>query len=457
MVTFLAFLLVLGVLVTFHEWGHYLAARACGVRVERFSIGFGGALFSHTDKNGTVWQLAPIPLGGYVKMLDKYDASMPEAWRTQSFQAQSVQKRMFIVAAGPVANILLAILLYTLVSLLGIQVLKSSIGTVLPNSPADEIGLSSGETITKIGNDEVSHWREVAQTFMEAQARGKDFVIETAQGSHTIHIANLPQDTNTPELFGIMPQKLLPQIAELEQGGAAQIAGLQVGDKITAINGQRIVAWHDLHRVLQDLQQPDQKLSAGKPKTQISGGQNLQVEVQRNGKTLIFSLTAPVETLGGIKRARLGFFPSSDEAWLASLQFTQRTTLFSALIFGIERSFRDMKSSLTMIGAMIAGRVGTENLGGPVAIANLAGQTAKRGLVNYLEFLALLSISLAVLNLLPVPVLDGGHLLYHAAEWLRGKPLPERVQALGQMFGLLMILGLMGFALFNDINRFFAG
>lgn len=457
MVTLIAFLLALGLLVTFHEWGHYWLARRCGVRVERFSIGFGPAIFSYRDKNGTEWQFSPILLGGYVKMLDKYENDMPETWRQQSFQAQSVQKRMAIVAAGPIANLLLAMLLYSFVGMLGIQVLKSTIGTVLPHSPAGKIGLVSGETIQKIGDQNVSHWREVAQAFMEAQAQGDDFAIETSQRRHIVKLADLPDRSLTPEQFGIMPQKLLPQIAELEHGGAAEIAGLQIGDKITAINGQRIVAWRDLQRVLQEFAQENTNLTAKNPEHPSSGGQNLQIDIERHGKPLQLTLLAPVETLGGVTRARLGFFASTDDAWLASLRYTEQNSPAQALLFAVERSFRDVKSAFAMLGAMISGRIGSENLGGPVAIANLAGQTAKRGLVNYLEFLALLSISLAVLNLLPVPVLDGGHLLYHAAEWLRGEPLPERVQALGQMLGLVMILGLMGFALFNDFNRFFAG
>lgn len=482
MLTLLAFLGALLPLVTIHELGHYSVARYVGVRIEQFSVGFGKAFFSRVDRHGTKWCLAPIPLGGYVKMLDTYEAGQPEAWRTQSFSSQTVGARMAIVAAGPVSNFLFAMVLYAWVSMLGVTVLESKIGAVMPNSIAAKLGVSEGERVLKVGEESVTHWRELHLAFSLHQAKDQPFSLETDRQRYDIspHLFADNQEMDVQQ-FGILPTKFLPKIAGLDPNGAAKRAGLKEGDEILAINGAPISSWRSL---MQYLDQPPKPFSGGHfsaakrpirdfdeaqrvdsvalPQRGVSGGHfseedRWRLTILRNQSEMTIEIVPTWHMIHGKHVARLGFMPASDSVWLESLRTTQSFSFVEALFEGVRRTIADVSNSFSLLKAMIFGKMSTEHLGGPIAIANMASHTAERGVTYYLEFLAVLSVSLGFLNLLPIPVLDGGHLLYCAAEWIRGKPLSARVQAFGQSLGMAIIFGLMCFALFNDINRFFSG
>jgi len=439
MLTLLAFLVAISLLVTFHELGHYGVAKLCGVKVLRFSIGFGPPLVS--------WRMFDTQWC-YVKMLDEREGPVPAEDEHRSFNAQSVLRRMAIVAAGPLANLGLAVLLYWGVNAHGVQQLRPWVGTVMADSPASLSGFQPGDRLLSIGGRAVNNWHEVRLALASAAeepSRALDVLVQGSAGQ-AVRRVDLPKlQLRFAKAFeqgdiGLQPARFLPVIGMLEDKGVARAAGLRVGDRLLAIDGQALTSWQAWVGVIRD-----------------NPGKLMNLSVERNGKPQVIALRpALVQTPDGFY-GHIGASPQMDSQWLTALQYTHRFSVAQAGLQALDQTTGACWMSVKLMGMMLFGHSSMDNLSGPLVIASIAGQTARQGLVAYLEFLALISISIGVLNLLPIPVLDGGHLMYYTAELIRGKPLGERIQLLGQRVGFALLLALMAFAMLNDISRLFGG
>ncbi|MBE3024278.1 RIP metalloprotease RseP [Janthinobacterium sp. GW458P] len=445
--TLLAFIVALGSLITLHELGHYLVARWCGVKVLRFSIGMGKVVYSRKfGKDQTEWAISALPLGGYVSMLDSraQDLSdLPESELRREFTRQSVWRRIAIVAAGPLANFLVAIVLYAGLFMYGIEEPSSKLGPVAEQTAAYMAGLRSGDTVDAVNGKPVASWSELRWQLIQAALDKQPARIDVRRPDRGAQQASLPTDSLTEtDLEGDVLGKLgltlarsAPTMMEIVPGGAAARAGLQKNDQILAIDGKSM---HDVGAIIDTLSR--------------APGQTLQLQLLRNGQGLTLSITPDAVqassaggavTVGKIQ-AKLGQVP--DMIVVASGPF-------SAVGKAAVKVWDTSAMSLKMLGKMITGQVSLKNVTGPITIADYAGQTARIGLVSYLSFIAFISISLGVMNLLPIPVLDGGHLLYYSLEVLTGRPVPERVGEVAQRLGIGLLLTLMVLAVFNDVLR----
>lgn len=445
MTTLLAFLLAIGVLVTFHEYGHYLAARLMGVRVLRFSVGFGRPLL-RVVRGGTEWCVAAIPLGGYVKMLDEREGEVDPAERHLAFNNKPVWQRMVIVLAGPLANLLLAILLYFVVFLPGVEQLRANVGTVAPQSAAAAAGVRAGDRVSAVNGVAVANWQEVNEQVTEAIGSAGHLELAVVRDVRTltlpVDLARFDLDTLDEKSFGrlgIMPARYLPVVAQVLPDGAGARGGLKAGDRLLSVDGQP-ASWEALvdqvHR---------------------SPGRELVLGVERAGQPLTLRVRPDTVERDGVKTGRIGVAPQVDRAWLDGLSYRVDLGVAGSLRAAAVKTWRLSASSLKMLWGMVAGQVSWQAISGPLTIADYAGRTASMGWLSYLEFLALISVSLGVLNLLPIPVLDGGHFMYYTAELIKGSPLSVRTQELGQRLGLALIIALMMIALFNDLGRLLGG
>lgn len=450
MITLLAFLLALGVLVSFHEFGHYVVARLCGVKVLRFSIGFGKPLL-RWQPGETEWVLCPVPLGGYVRMLDEREGAVAVSERHRSFNAQPVLKRMAIVVAGPVANLLLAAIVYWVLIGQGVALLKPGVGTVVRHSVAAEAGFVAGDRLTALDHQPVASWRDVQRVLLEdvtvPGAPAIDADVTTADGRHVVRRLDLPRFA--PRFarefshgdVGLSPGRLLPVLGELLPDGAALRSGLRSGDRLLSVDGVAMNDWQSWVETIRN-----------------SPGKSLQIVVLRAGKPLTFAVRPDSEPgEDGLFIGRIGAAPMGDAAWLESLRFTVHYSLPQSGLEAVKKTLDTAWMSVRFIGRMVVGQASMDNLSGPLTIASVAGQSAREGILSYLDFIALISISIGVLNLLPIPVLDGGHLMYYTAELIKGRPLSERAQQIGQRIGFALLATLMAFALLNDISRLFGG
>ena len=449
MTTLFAFLFTLAVLIVFHEFGHYLVARLAGVKVLRFSIGFGKVVGYRTDRRGTDWALSAIPLGGYVKMLDEREAPVPEAELGQAFNRKPVLSRMAIVAAGPLANFLLAILLFWALFMIGVPVLKPVLGEPPAGTPAAQAGLGSGETVVSIAGETVESFQDLHWLVLK-HAIGQDKLrIETLDtGNHlrerVLDIAGQGEAFEQSPLAVLGLVRYLPPIepilGDITEGGVAFRAGLLSGDRIRAIDGKRIDEWEQVIELV--------RAAPEKP---------LRFLIERNGRELEITLVPTSAASEGKAIGRIGAGPRYDPDALSRYQGEARYAPMQALSRALSRTWELSAFSLEMLGRMVVGQVSLKNLSGPITIADYAGQSAESGAASFIAFLALVSVSLGVLNLLPVPLLDGGHLLYYFAEFFTGRPVSERVQEIGQKIGIGLLSVLMFLALFNDLQRLFHG
>lgn len=448
MLTFLAFLLAIGVLVTFHELGHYWVARLCGVKVLRFSVGFGAPLYTHR-RGDTEWAISPIPLGGYVRMLDEREMEVAPEERHLAFNTQPVYKRMAIVAAGPLANLILAVLFYWVVIAGGVTQLLPSIGTVMVPSLAASAGFQPGDRVLSVNGQAVSDWQQLRLALVDAAGSGDVPIrvqVKTAQAATVLRsIDPLQADEDTLKALeqgnpGFMPMRYLPAIGAVEEGGVAARAGLKAGDKLLAADGQPLASWDAWVRLIHD-----------------SPGKELLIRIERDGKPLEFKLRPATVEDGDVMIGRIGAAPLPDAGWMQQLAFTHQPAVAEAGLEAWRKMTDTAWMSLKFLGRMVIGQASLDNLSGPLTIASIAGQTAREGWSAYLEFLALISVSIGVLNLLPIPVLDGGHLMYYVAELVKGRPLSERAQLFGQKIGFILLASLMLFAVLNDISRLFGG
>lgn len=440
-----AFIVALGLLVAVHEFGHFWVARRCGVKVERFSIGFGKAIWRRLGKDGTEYVLALIPLGGYVKMLDGRVDELKPGEEAQAFNHKSVWARMAIVAAGPMANFVFALFAFWLMFMIGVPSVKPVVGEVRPASIVAEAGILPGMEIVGVGGEETSDWESV--TYALISHLGDDSVqlkLKAANTSYavdkTLQLAGWKFDPDKESpigSLGIVPLggKVLPVVEAVVPSSASEKAGLQIGDRIKGVDGEAITEWAQfVERVQQSPAQP------------------LQVTVERGGSEMTLTLTPDGKKVKGQLVGFVGLSPQ-----LVPLPDEYRTLLqygpLQALWHGVQKTWSLITLTFDMIGKLIGGIVSLDNLSGPISIAKGAGSSADYGLVYFLGFLALISVNLGIINLFPLPVLDGGHLVYFLIEAITGKPVSEKIQEVGFRIGAAILMLLMGIALFNDFAR----
>jgi len=446
----LPFVVALGVLIIVHEFGHYIVARLCGVKVLRFSLGFGKVLFMRrlgTDQ--TEWALSVFPLGGYVKMLDEREAPVPAEELHRAFNRQSVWRRIAIVAAGPLANFVLAIALYWGLYSSGVEELRARIGEPPAQSQAALAGFQEGELVRSVNGDAVQTWTDFRWHLLNDALDRRSVTIETINGQSEIAFRKLDlsgvdvdqtQNDAASQLgLRLYRPKLPAVLGQLSPDGSAAAAGLQAGDRVVRIGEKPVDTWSDLVASVRD-----------------AAGQTLEVEVLRGSDTLVVQLVPKAFEENGRTIGRIGVAMADADGQRDLMFVTVRYGVLDALTKGISQTWDTATMSLSVLGRMIVGEVSVKNLSGPVTIADFAGQSARMGWAHYIKFLALISISLGVLNLLPVPVLDGGHLLYYVIEIIKGGPVSERVMEIGQQIGMALLAALMAFAFYNDINRLVA-
>lgn len=450
--TIISFILALGILITFHEFGHYLVARWNGVKVLRFCIGFGQPIFRRRwGKDRTEWVIAAIPLGGYVKMLDENEGRVAAADLPRAFNRQPVGRRFAIVAAGPIANFLLAIVLYWLLFILGVHGMKPILGPVEPGSPAAYAKFEEGETIVQIENEPVSSWQDARWTLLRyAVDQSPNVKIQTIDKNGSTywrqlnlsHIDPNKLNENFPGIIGLTSYQPTfdPIIGQVIADGVGSRAGLQVGDEIIAANHTEILTWMDFVKEIRS-----------------SPGKTLELEILRYGQMITLTVTPETATENGNQVGKIGVAPVVNQAEIDELLVTVSYPVGQSLQKAILKTWETTILTLQMLGKMITGDVSWKNVSGPISIADYAGQSAQMGLVSYLAFLALISVSIGVLNLLPIPILDGGHLMYYLIEIVKGSPLSDKAMLIGQKIGLTMLLMLMTFAIYNDINRLITG
>ncbi|CAD6510390.1 sigma E protease regulator RseP [Candidatus Profftia tarda] len=442
----LAFIISIGLLTAVHEFGHLWVARLCCVKVERFSIGFGKCLWKRVDKFKTEYIIALIPLGGYIKMLGERDCLSSE-YHHQYFNNKPLLQRVAIVSAGPVANFLFAMLAYWLVFIIGIVSVRPIISEVIPKSVAAQGGITSGSEIKYVADVMTSNWDEVRLALISQIGTKITTISFVPFGSHNItkKIIDLTNwryepDTEDPVVsLGIIPTgpNIDPVLTEVQQDSAAQQAGLQVGDRIIKIDGSLFQKWGTL--VNQIKKNPNKKIS---------------IEVERNGRIEVLQLIPKSKSLGKNKIEGFAGFAPTVTSLPKEYESIIRYRPFVAINKAIKKTWQLMKITASMTLKLITGDIKISNLGGPISIAQSAKISAEYGLAYYLMFLSLISINLGIINLFPLPVLDGGRLLFLAIESIQGKPVSKRVQSVSDRICSMLMLVLMGIAFFNDLSRF---
>ncbi|MBB4866442.1 regulator of sigma E protease [Pseudomonas nitritireducens] len=439
-------IVALGVLVTFHEFGHFWVARRCGVKVLRFSVGFGTPLVRWHDRQGTEFVVAAIPLGGYVKMLDEREGDVPAELLDRAFNRKTVFQRIAIVAAGPIANFLLAILFFWVLAMLGSQQIKPVIGSVVADSPAALAGLAAGQEVVAVDGEAVDGWSSVnLQLVRRLGETGEVGVSVLEKGStlpalHQVRISSWLKNEENPDPIGglgIQPWRpvVAAVVAELDDKGPAKAAGLQIGDRLVSLDGESVTDWQQV--VERVRARPDARVQLG---------------IERAGQREELSLTLAAKGEGKARAGYLGAGVAGGQ-WPAEMLREVSYGPVAAVGQALSRTWSMSLLTLDSLKKMVLGQLSVKNLSGPITIAKVAGASAQSGVGDFLHFLAYLSISLGVLNLLPIPVLDGGHLLFYMVEWVRGRPLSERVQAWGMQIGISLVVGVMLLALVNDLSR----
>ncbi|MEL7292783.1 MAG: sigma E protease regulator RseP [Pseudomonadota bacterium] len=444
---FVSFIVALGILVAVHEFGHFWVARRCGVKVEKFSIGFGKSIWSRVAKDGTEYSLSIIPLGGYVKMLDSRVDEVAEEERRFAFDTKPLWKRTAIVAAGPIFNFLFAIFAYWLVFLIGVPAVKPVVGQVTPYSIAAEAGLESGMELKAVSGVKTADWESVnmglishigdSQLTLTVAPAGEVGVEETKR----LDLTNWnfdPEKESAMSALGFMPYtpEIIARITSVSQQGAGDKAGLQAGDLLLDIDGVEITNWQQVVDKIQ--QSPNQPLALG---------------VDRNGAKVELTLIPESRTLSGDRVVGFAGIAPEVAEWPENYRFDLQYGVIESVGKAFEKTGQVISLTISMLKKLIVGDVGLNNLSGPISIAKGAGTTADYGLVYFLGFLALISVNLGIINLVPLPMLDGGHLLFFAIEAIIKRPVPEKFQEVGYRLGGAIIFSLMIVAIFNDFAR----
>ncbi|QZY94122.1 sigma E protease regulator RseP [Pantoea dispersa] len=442
--SFVAFIVALGVLITVHEFGHFWVARRCGVKVERFSIGFGKALWRRTDRQGTEYVIALIPLGGYVKMLDERVESVPAELRHQAFNNKTVLQRASIIAAGPIANFIFAVFAYWVVFIHGVPGIRPVVGEIMSGSVAAEAQITSGMELKAVDGIETPDWDAVRLALIGKIGDSSATLTVSQFGQQATQQKQLnlrdwqfePDKQDPVVALGIRPRgpQIETTLAEVQARSPASAAGLQAGDRIVKVDGQPLTQWQVFAAQVRD-----------------NPGKNMALEVERNGEPLTLTLTPeakPGNAAEGFAGVIPRVIPLPDE-----YKTVKQYGPFAAIGEAGVKTWQLMKLTVSMLGKLITGDVKLNNLSGPISIAQGAGLSAEYGVIYYLMFLALISVNLGIINLFPLPVLDGGHLLFLAIEKIKGGPVSERVQDFSYRIGSILLVLLMGLALFNDFSR----
>jgi regulator of sigma E protease len=443
----MSFIIALGILIAVHEFGHFWVARQCGVKVERFSIGFGRSIWRRIAKDGTEYTIAMIPLGGYVKMLDSRLTEVTEEMRPFAFDHKPLWKRSAIVAAGPVFNFLFAAFAYWAVFLIGIPAVKPVVGEVAPHSIVAEAGLQPEMQIQAVSGTKTVDWEAVNMALVSHIGDQKMTLTVTSPdmiGSREILHLDIskwnfnPEKESPMEALGFKPYspEVLTTLAQVVKGGAAERAGLKVNDKIVTINQAKVSSWQQIVELIKS-----------------HPGQPLHLQILRDRQMLHLTLTPDRKALDdGQEIGFIGVSPHIAK-WPDGYRFRLQFDPLESLLRAVDKTGQVMALTVSMIHKLLVGDVGLNNLSGPISIAKGAGTTADYGLVYFLGFLALISINLGIINLVPLPMLDGGHLMFFAIEAVLGHPVPEKVQEIGYRVGGAIIFSLMVIALFNDFTR----
>jgi regulator of sigma E protease len=438
-------LVTLGLLITFHEFGHFIVARRCGVKVLKFSIGFGPTLWSRVDRHGTEFVVAALPLGGFVKMLDEReaDADIAPADVHAAFNRKTVGQRMAITAAGPVFNLIFTLAAFWLMFLIGKPDYVPIVGRV--DHLAATAGFQKGDHIKAIDGRTVDTWTAASGALIQAAMDRSDLSVSVVDASGTERNRRLPLSTLPATLdeqgvyreIGLAPRQWETPavIGSVAEASAAARAGLQVGDRILSIEGDPIADWRDVPDAI---------------RKNAAEGKALAIEVQRGGAPLALTATPTRDAKAATPNWILGIgVQAPPPNYDATLRYGPVTAAGKA----VSETWDHTRQTFSMLWSMVTGHASLKNLSGVITIAQVANSSAQLGLAWFLNFLALISLSLAILNLLPIPILDGGHLLYYLIELVKGSPVSERVQIAGQYVGLTLLVGLMGLAFYNDILR----
>jgi regulator of sigma E protease len=446
-----AFAVVIGVLIIVHEMGHYLAARWCGVKVLRFSVGFGRILWRREfGRDRTEWVLSVFPLGGYVKMLDEREGEVATAEVHRTFNRQGVGKRSIIVAAGPLANFALAILIYWAIFMYGSEELLPVLGTPPEGTPAAMASIRNGEQVTRVDGQPAATWNDLRWILLQKAADQDSVDLEVTNERNEIAVRRLHLgvvgeqgwEGDALEKLGIRFYRpdMPPVIGKVVAGSPGAQAGLHVGDRVLAVDGEIVATW-----------------MAFVAKVRDAAGRSLRLDLERSNANATVDVVPEAISEHGRRVGKIGVAVAETPESKREVRTFLRYGFFEAGYRALLETWDKSAFSLVMMGKMLTGEVSWKNLSGPVTIADYAGQSARLGLDYYLKFMALVSISLGVLNLLPIPVLDGGHLLYHMIEVVRRRPLSERFMEIGQQIGMSILFALMAFAFFNDLTRLFNG
>lgn len=443
----LAAIVTIGVLVTIHEYGHFWVARRCGVKVLRFSVGFGKALYKWYDRHGTEFVIAAIPLGGYVKMLDEREGDVAPEEVQYAFNRQPVGKRIAVVVAGPAANFLFAIVAYWLMYVIGITTVVPVIGAVESGSIAARAGVEVNHEIVAVDNEETATWQAINIQMLGRIGDSGAVILRTRSIDNSLEreyqlqvkdwLAGVEQPDPIGSL-GIEPYRpMIPaRIGQILEQGAGERAGLKAQDKVLSVAGEPVAQWEDLvQQVKANPQRP------------------IDMEIEREGRVLTLTVTPDAKVTEDNKVVGYLGVGAEPVPWPAELQRTISYSIFGAWVPAVKKTWDMSVLTLVSLKKMLVGLISIKNLSGPITIAKVAGDSIDRGVETFLNFLAYLSISLGLINILPIPVLDGGHLMYYLVELVRGRPVSEKVQMLGLRIGISIILALMMLALYNDLTR----
>jgi regulator of sigma E protease len=451
--TVLSFLLALAILVTIHEFGHFYIARLCGVKVLRFSIGFGRPIFSFLDRHGTEFVVAAIPLGGYVKMLDEREGEVAAEELPQAFSQKNVWQRMAVVVAGPVANFILAIFFYFILATIGFKGVAPIIGKVEPHSLADTAGLQDNTEIVSIDGKPTPTWTAVFEQLMprvgdtgaiefEVRSFSGEFSESALVSKRFIDVEQWLGDHERPNFLselGLKPYQPKTDwvIQQIVPDSPAEEAGLKVGDRLIASDGQKLRDWSSWVEYVR--QRPEQVI---------------ELEINRNGEQSFVEIIPVATKVDNKQVGKVGL--GTNIQWPEGMVREINYSLLDAVGYGFQKTWDQSLVILGFLKKLITLDISAKNMGGAFTIAQVAGDTASAGLTYFLSFLAFFSVSLGVFNLLPIPVLDGGHLLFYIVEAIKGKPLPEKIQMLGYQVGFFIIISVMVIAHYNDLMRMFS-
>jgi regulator of sigma E protease len=449
--TVVSFIVALGVLIVVHEYGHYLAARLCNVKVLRFSVGFGRSIAAwRLGRDATEWTIAAIPFGGYVKMLDEREAPVAPADLPRAFNRQSVWRRFLIVVAGPVFNFLFAIAVYAGLYMHGLPEARPVLAQPAAGTLAQSAGLRAGDTVRAVDGQAIATWQDLRWRVLQGALQREALRVEVsdARGDISMHVLDLrgypseEVEADAMERIGLRLYRppLQPVLGKIVSGGAADRAGLKAGDRVTHAGGAPVAEWGTLVQAVRN-----------------HPSAMLQLRVERDGARLVVDVVPDAVNENGARVGRIGAAPLIPSAEAERSVVRVSYGPLDSLAKAVAKTWDISVFSLRMLGKMLLGEVSWKHLSGPVTIADYAGQSAQMGWLAYATFLALISISLGVLNLLPIPLLDGGHLMYYLLEIIKGSPVSDRAMELGQRVGLALLLVVMAFAFYNDLNRLFAG